>query len=53
VALDFVLTGTATLVSFSIESLALAKRLMTKHHDLPLDFADATLATIAHDLAGC
>ena len=49
-ALDFVLTGTVTLVPSSIESLALAKRLMTKYHDLPMDFADATLVTIAHDL---
>lgn len=49
-ALDFVLTGTITLVPSSTESLALAKRLMTKYHDLPMDFADATLVTIAHDL---
>jgi len=49
-ALDFVLTGMVTLVPSSIESLALAKRLMTKYHDLPMDFADATLVTIAHDL---
>lgn len=49
-ALDFVLTGTVTLVPSSIESLALAKRLMAKYHDLPMDFADATLVTIAHDL---
>jgi len=39
---DFVLTGMVTLVPSSIESLALAKRLMTKYHDLPMDFADAT-----------
>ena len=49
-ALDFVLTGTVTLVPSSIESLALAKRLMTKYPDLAMDFADATLVTIAHDL---
>lgn len=49
-ALDFVLTGTVTLVPSSLGSLALVKRLMTKYHDLPMDFADATLVTIAHDL---
>jgi predicted nucleic acid-binding protein len=49
-ALDFVLTGTVTLVPSSVESLGLAKRLMTKYHDLPMDFADATLVTLAYDL---
>jgi predicted nucleic acid-binding protein len=48
--LDFVLTGTVTIVPSSLESLALVKRLMTKYHDLPMDFADATLVTLAHDL---
>jgi predicted nucleic acid-binding protein len=49
-ALDFVLTGTVTLVPSSLRSFALVKRLMTKYHDLPMDFADATLVTLAHDL---
>jgi predicted nucleic acid-binding protein len=49
-ALDFVLTGTVTLVPSSLGSLALVKRLMAKDHDLPMDFADATLVTLAHDL---
>jgi hypothetical protein len=44
------LTGAVPLVPSSIESLALAKRLMTKYHNLPMDFADATLVTIAQDL---
>jgi hypothetical protein len=49
-ALDFVLSGAITLVPSSLESLKM-KRLMKKYADLPMDFADATLVCLAHDLA--
>jgi hypothetical protein len=49
-ALDFVLTGTITIVPSGFESLASVKRLMTKYQDLPMDFADATLVALADDL---
>ena len=49
-AIDFVLTGAVTLVPSSVESLTFAKSLMDKYQDLPLDFADATLVALAHDL---
>jgi predicted nucleic acid-binding protein len=50
-AFDFILTGAIVLVPSSIESLKMAKRLMKKYQDLPMDFADATLASLAHDLS--
>lgn len=49
-ALDFVLSGTITLVPSSLESLKRVKKLMKKYYDLPMDFADATLVCLAHDL---
>jgi predicted nucleic acid-binding protein len=50
-AMDFVLTGAITIVPSSIESLQAAKSLMEKYWDFPMDFADATLVSLAHDLA--
>ena len=50
-AFDFILTGAIVLVPSSIESLKMAKRLMEKYQDLPMDFADATLVSLAHDLS--
>ena len=50
-AFDFILTGAIVLVPSSIESLKMAKRLMKKYQDLPMDFADATLVSLAHDLS--
>lgn len=49
-ALDFVLSGAITLVPSSLESLKRVKKLMKKYYDLPMDFADATLVCLAHDL---
>ena len=49
-AIDFVLTGAVMLVPSSVESLTFAKSLMDKYQDVPLDFADATLVALAHDL---
>lgn len=49
-ALDFILTGAVVLVPSSVESLKMAKSLMQKYEDLPMDFADATLLVLANDL---
>ena len=49
-AIDFVLNGAITLVPSSIGSLRAVKGLMKKDQDLPMDFADATLVSIAQDL---
>ena len=50
-AFDFILTGAIVLVPSSIESLKMAKRLIGKYQDLPMDFADATLVSLEHDLS--
>jgi predicted nucleic acid-binding protein len=49
-ALDFVLTGAVFLVPSSVESLRRVKDLLQKYQDLPMDFADASLVVLAHDL---
>lgn len=49
-ALDFVLTGAVVLVPSSVESLRRVKDLLQKYQDFPMDFADATLVVLAHDL---
>ena len=50
-AIDFVLDGAIILVPSSLESLKRAKRLMEKYKDIPMDYADATLVSIAEDLS--
>ena len=50
-AIDFVLDGAIMLVPASLESLKRAKRLMEKYKDIPMDYADATLISIAEDLS--
>lgn len=50
-AIEFVLEGAITLVPSSIESLKTVKELMRKYKDLPMDFADATLVSMAQDLS--
>jgi predicted nucleic acid-binding protein len=49
-AIDFILKGAITLVPSSIESLRAVKGLIKKYRDLPMDFADATLVSVAEDL---
>lgn len=49
-ASDFVLTGAVVLVPSSVESLRRVKDLLQKYQDFPMDFADATLVVLAHDL---
>jgi predicted nucleic acid-binding protein len=48
--LDFFLRQGATLVPQSRQSLARCRQLVTRYHDLPMDFADATLVALAEDL---
>ena len=49
-ALDFVLSGAITLVPSSVDSLNYVKKIMAKYQDFPMDFADATLVSVANDL---
>lgn len=49
-AVDFVLHEAVTLVPSSLESMGRAKQLMEKHHNVPMDYADATLVCLAEDL---
>lgn len=46
-ALDFVTRSVVELVPAGIESLKTTKRLMSKYSDLPMDYADATIVTLA------
>ena len=50
-AIDFVLTGAITMVPSSLDSLKRAKSLMEKYRDIPMDYADATLVSLAEDLS--
>ena len=50
-AIDFVLKEAIVLLPSSLESLKRAKRLMEKYKDIPMDYADATLVSIAEDLS--
>lgn len=50
-AIDFVLNGAIILVPSSLESLKKTKRLMEKFKDIPMDYADATLVSIAEDFS--
>lgn len=49
-AIDFVLKGAITLVPSSMGSLRAVQALMKKYQDLPMDFADATLVSVAQDM---
>jgi predicted nucleic acid-binding protein len=46
-ALDFVLKSVVEIVPVSTKSLRKAKNLMKKYADLPMDFADATIVSLA------
>ena len=48
--LDFVLRGGAVIVPSTRESLARCRVLIDTYADLPMDFADATLVTLAEEL---
>lgn len=48
--LDFVLSGGAVLVPASDASLRRARSLIEQYRDLPMDYADATLVSLAEDI---
>jgi len=48
--IDFLLKGGATLIPQSKESLSRASALMEKYEDIPMDFADATLVSLAEEI---
>jgi uncharacterized protein len=50
-ALDFILTGAIILAPSTIDSLTTIESLMEKYKNLPMDYADATLVSLAHDLS--
>ena len=50
-AIDFVLNRAILLVPSSLESMKRVKKLMEKYKDIPMDYADATLVSIAEDLS--
>jgi uncharacterized protein len=47
--LEFILKGGAILIPQSADSLSRATALMEKYRDVPMDFADATLVTLAEE----
>lgn len=49
ICIEFILRGGATLVPQSASSLVRAGELIGKYHDVPMDFADATLVTLAEE----
>ena len=52
VCLEFVLRGAFSLVPASAASLRRTAVLMDKYHDVPMDYADATLVALGEEL-GC
>ena len=48
-ALEFILRGGAEVVSQTRQSLQRALQLMEKYRDVPMDFVDATLVTLAEE----
>jgi predicted nucleic acid-binding protein len=46
----FILKGGATLIPQSMESLSRASALMERYEDIPMDFADATLVSLAEEM---
>jgi len=47
--IEFILSGGATLVPQSMESLSSAIALMERYKNIPMDFADATLVSLAEE----
>lgn len=47
--IDFIIKGGAVLVPQSLKSLSRAIALMEKYRDTPMDFADATLVSLAEE----
>ena len=51
--LEFFIRGAAVLVPASRESLVRCRALMARYADIPMDFADATLAALAEEMDTC
>lgn len=49
-SIDFILQQGAALIPQSRDSLTRAKKLMEKYSNVPMDFADATLVTLAVEM---
>jgi uncharacterized protein len=49
-SIDFILQEGAVLIPQSRDSLSRAKKLMEKYSNVPMDFADATLVTLAIEM---
>jgi predicted nucleic acid-binding protein len=49
-ALDFVVEAVVDIIPLSVESTKNCKKLMKKYSDLPMDYADATIVSLANDL---
>jgi len=47
--IEFIIRGGAMLVPQSMESLSRAVALMERYKDIPMDFADATLVSLAEE----
>lgn len=50
ICIDFMVKGGAILIPQSINSLSRNSTLMEKYKDIPMDFADATLVSLAEEL---
>jgi uncharacterized protein len=51
ICIEFVLRGAFSLVPASAASLRRTAALMDKYHDVPMDYADATLVALGEELA--
>ena len=48
--IDFIIKGGANLIPQSMESLSRASALMERYENIPMDFADATLVSLAEEM---
>ena len=49
-ALNFVIESVVQIIPLNIESTNRCRKLMLKYSDLPMDYADATVVSLANDL---
>ncbi len=49
-ALDFVVEAVVDIIPLSVESTKNCKKLIQKYSDLPMDYADATIVSLANDI---
>ena len=48
-AIEFILRSVLEIIPLNLASLRKSKQLMTKYSDLPMDYADATIVSLAMD----